>query len=79
MEEIIAYKPSCGCKKRTYRTVRACLAHEEWCCYNPKNHACPTCKHYDYGYCKLHILEEKYDFVLTDSLAKHCPKWDSND
>lgn len=79
MEKIIAYKPKCGCKNKTYRTKKACIAHEEWCMYNPKNHACPTCFHYDKESfsCEMEIPKnhEGEDYVLSESLAKHCPFW----
>jgi hypothetical protein len=79
MEKIIAYKPSCGCKKKTFRTKSACIAHENWCMYNPKNHSCPTCYHYDKDSrtCGMEIPKHNsdMDYVLSESLAKHCPYW----
>ena len=84
MEQIIAYKPKCGCKNHTFRTKRACLAHEKWCIYNPENHACPTCKYNDGNIsdCTKKVLD-KYDydgsFVLKETVAKHCPYWEYNE
>lgn len=81
METILAYKPKCGCKNKTYRTKTACLAHEKWCMYSPDSHSCPTCMSYlGYG-CNLNILNslKKYPFIMKCGIAKHCPYWEYND
>ena len=82
MEQIIAYKPECGCKNKTFRTKSACMAHEKWCVYNVINHGCPTCSHYDRETgCEMDIIEhnEGADFILAGGyLAKHCPYWGYN-
>ena len=60
MEQIIAYKPKCGCRDKTFRTKSGCLSHERYCIYNPDNHACPTCLHNDNAVigCELDVLSE---------------------
>ena len=82
MEEIIAYKPKCGCKNKTYRTKSACISHEKWCIYNPDNHACPTCIHNDKDNANCGIDVIKNDgcepYILKHMLAKKCPYWKFN-
>ena len=92
MEEIVAYKPKCGCKKKTYRTKHACLEHERKCIYNPDNKSCPTCKHdvrevgCPYSVCELNILKynslEEYDKYMENKVSNieffkaHCTYWE---
>ena len=80
MEQIIAYKPKCGCKNKTYRTKSGCLSHEKWCIHNPENHSCPTCIHNHNTLCELDVLERdgREDYVLHGTVAKHCPYWEYN-